>query len=309
MLPGRGGGRLSRRWVVQAGEQHMQTGPKSKSKIQKYDELVLPEPWRKRWQDADVLEQLVSLEGDVYREQSGRKTVRLTLDGKAYFAKIHSGVGWHEILKNLLAFRLPVLGAQNEWRAIKRLEHLGIRTTPLVAHGRRGWNPARRESFVVTEAVGNTVSLEDFCREWPAKPPRFELKRKLIGEVAGIARSLHENGLNHRDFYLCHFLLDRSSGRGMGHSQKLRLFLIDLHRVQIRRNTPMRWRVKDIAGLYFSSMDIGLTQRDLLRFIRLYRNKPLKVSLREDRVFWRRVTRRGISLYREIFKKDPVVVC
>jgi hypothetical protein len=95
----------------------------------------------------------------------------------------------------------------------------------------------------------------------------------------------------------------------MGHSQKLRLFLIDLHRVQIRRNTPMRWRVKDIAGLYFSSMDIGLTQRDLLRFIRLYRNKPLKVSLREDRVFWRRVTRRGISLYREIFKKDPVVVC
>jgi hypothetical protein len=43
--------------------------------------------------------------------------------------------------------------------------------------------------------------------------------------------------------------------------------LIDLHRAQLRKKTPRRWVVKDVAGLYFSVMDIGLTQRDLFRFV------------------------------------------
>ena len=43
--------------------------------------------------------------------------------------------------------------------------------------------------------------------------------------------------------------------------EKMRLYLIDLHRMQLRRKTPSRWIVKDIAGLYYSSMDIGLTKR------------------------------------------------
>lgn len=51
-----------------------------------------------------------------------RRTLRIEVAGQGYlFVKIHRGVGWKEILKNLLSLRLPVLGAGNEWRAIARL--------------------------------------------------------------------------------------------------------------------------------------------------------------------------------------------
>ncbi|USE76561.1 lipopolysaccharide core heptose(I) kinase RfaP, partial [Escherichia coli] len=30
------------------------------------------------------------------------------------------------------------------------------------------------------------------------------------------------------------------------------------------------WRDKDLIGLYFSSMNIGLTQRDIWRFMKVY---------------------------------------
>ena len=47
--------------------------------------------------------------------------------GSHYFAKIHHGVGWREILKNLLHLKLPVLGAENEWRALNLLPRLACR--------------------------------------------------------------------------------------------------------------------------------------------------------------------------------------
>jgi hypothetical protein len=68
----------------------------------------------------------------------------------------------------------------------------------------------------------------------------------------------------------------------------------------------MRWRVKDIGGLYYSSMDIGLTERDLLRFVRKYRNKPLKETLNKDKRFWRQVRKRGNALYLEGVRKNRV---
>jgi heptose I phosphotransferase len=270
--------------------------------------LVLPEAWLERWQPEDIFEQLFALQGTVYREQQGRKTLRFRLDGRNYFAKLHRGTGWKEIVENLLQLRLPVLSARTEWRAIKRLEALGIRTTPLVGYGKRGWNPARLQSFVITEELVNTVSLEDFCREWPTSPPDGALKRSLIAEVARIARMLHENGINHRDLYICHFLLEAPAGQGTKvDPHGLRLYLIDLHRMQMRPRTPWRWRVKDVAALYFSSMDIGLTRRDFLRFVRAYEEEPLRVCLNKNSSFWRHVESRAIALYRREFQRDPTL--
>ena len=65
----------------------------------------------------------------------------------------------------------------------------------------------------------------------------------------------------------------------------------------MRRKTPERWAVKDIAGLYYSSKEIGLTKRDLLRFMKLYRGKPLREILATETSFWRKVKSRGNKLY------------
>jgi len=286
----------------------------------------------------DTFDYLMQLDGEMFRDIDNRRTLRFTLNDKRYFLKAHNGVGWKEIFKNLLTLRLPVLGARNEWRAIQTLTQLGVETMTLVAWGERGLNPACKQSFVVTEALENTESLEDFCADWETNPPatklQLRLKRALIARVATIARRMHASGINHRDFYLCHFLLDVSGdpscrrmpassvlktlGPGLRRDDKvrrdddlpeaLRLSLIDLHRVQIRKRTPLRWVVKDIGGLYFSAMRIGLTRRDLYRFMQVYRDSSLRVTLHEDGKFWSRCRLRASSLYHSVYHVLPATL-
>lgn len=241
--------------------------------------VSLDEPFRTLWAGRDPFAAVEALQGEVFRELEARRTLRTEVAGRGYFVKIHRGVGWGEILKNLMCLRLPVLGAGNEWRAIKRLEQLGVDTMCGVAFGQRGSNPASQHSFIVTEELVPTISLEDYCRDWPAYPPDVVLKRALLRRVAEMARRMHGGGINHRDFYICHFLLHLDP---VPSPANFKLSLIDLHRAQIRNKTPRRWRDKDLASLYFSALDIGLTQRDLLRFLRQYFDRPLRLILREE---------------------------
>jgi heptose I phosphotransferase len=73
--------------------------------------------------------------------------------------------------------------------------------------------------------------------------------------------------------------------------------LIDLHRAQLRKKTPRRWVVKDVAGLYFSVMDIGLTQRDLFRFVKMYTGLSLRRALTSEFRFLIAVERVAKRLY------------
>lgn len=259
-----------------------------------------------------LFDELMSIEGKVYRDQNGRRTLQFSRNKKSFFIKIHTGVGWREIFKNLVQFRAPVLGAGNEWRAIRRLDELGIDTMKLVAYGSRGINPAQLQSFVITEDLGDAESLEDFCRDWPTSPPPVTLKRLLLNKVALTARQLHENGINHRDLYICHFLLKVTERARWQESSMdpdmLKLYLIDLHRVQCRDQTPRRWKIKDVAGLYFSSMDIGLTRRDLFRFMKIYGNKSLRQTMHDDAAFWNGVNDRATRWYVSAFERQPAIV-
>ena len=77
--------------------------------------------------DVEHFDYFMRLNGECFRELANRRTLRFELAGRRYFLKAHYGVGWREILKNLLQFRLPVLGARNEWRAMQRLQALKCR--------------------------------------------------------------------------------------------------------------------------------------------------------------------------------------
>ena len=258
----------------------------------------------------DSFYQVMNIEGNGYREALGRRTLRFTRGNKDYFLKIHTGVGWPEIFKNIIYLRAPVVGALNEWHGVHRLKDLEIDTMTVAAYGIRGRNPATKHSFIITEALPTETSLEDFCGQWKESPPRtlkqIRLKRWILNKVVETARVIHENGANHRDFYLCHFLLDAHFEADEHVSADSKLYLIDLHRLQMRRKTPERWAVKDIAGLFYSSKEIGLTQRDLLRFMKLYRGKPLRQILNEDMSFWAKVESRGNRLYESEKRKARV---
>ncbi len=265
------------------------------------DELFLDEPFRTLWAGQDPFAAARGLQGKVLRELEGRRTLRTEVGGRGYYVKLHRGVGWGEIFKNLVTARLPVLGAEHEWLAIRRLTELGADTMKAVAFGRRGSNPARLESFIITEELAPTVSLEDYCRDWPTNPPAPALKRALIARVAEMAGRMHRGGVNHRDCYICHFLLHTDPPPSPA---ALRLSLIDLHRAQVRASAaPRRWRDKDLAALHFSSLEIGLTARDRLRFLRAYFGRPLREILAEEADLLAHLEREGRRLMERYRRK------
>ncbi len=230
---------------------------------------------------------------DIYRNKEGRKTLRFQLGKQSWFLKLHTGVGWPEIFKNLVQGRLPVLGASNEYRAVEALRGVGVDTMCVAAYARKGRNPARQRSMIVTDDLVGTVSLEDYCADWGSEPPPFATRLKIIRKLADSAGRMHRAGINHRDFYLCHFHLEETTLD----DASPRCYLIDLHRAQLRQQTPRRWQVKDLAGLYFSAMDCGITRRDLLRFIAHYSDGGLRRATGQDAGLWRDVARRAQRLY------------
>ncbi|MCW8929455.1 MAG: lipopolysaccharide core heptose(I) kinase RfaP [Gammaproteobacteria bacterium] len=268
--------------------------------------LELSKPFEQQWKNKDPFIEAEKLQGEVFRALEARKTLRFTFLGKSYFIKIHRGVGWFEIIENLIRFRLPVLGAANEYLAIKKLETLQIDTMTIAGYGSKGINPARQQSFIITDDLVNTISLEDFCIDWKTKAPDFDLKSYLIEKLAYISRTLHQNGINHRDYYICHFLMDISHG-DIKMTENLKISLIDLHRAQLRKQTPERWLIKDIASLYFSAMDIGLKRRDFYRFMKFYHQCSLRDCLTKHGRFWNRVELQGQKLwYRKQRKGDAI---
>ncbi len=268
-------------------------------------QLYLNKPFDRLWQAGDPFERVRTLQGQVLRTMNGRRTFRFGVDGSHYYAKVHRGVGWREILKNLAQLKWPVLSASNEWEALKVLHRIGVETMNPVAFGIRGWNPASRESFIITEELVGTRSLEELCAGWPRRPPSPRVKKALIERVATMVRKMHAAGMNHRDCYICHFHLYVPPGRESPKPEDLHLFVIDLHRAQLRRRTPRRWQIKDLAGLYFSAMDIGLTRTDCCRFLQAYEQMPWREVIRRRRRFWKQVVATAVRLYKEYSGATP----
>jgi heptose I phosphotransferase len=256
--------------------------------------LILAEPFKTLWAGRDAFEAVEALDGEVYRELEGRRTLRTEVDGRGYFVKIHRGIGWGEVAKNLLTAKLPVLGAGQEWEAIERLHEVGVATMTGVAFGERGNNPAAQHSFIITEELAPTESLEDVSINWRTAPPDPRLKRAFIAEVANMVGAMHRAGVNHRDCYICHFLLHTDTPVT---PDSFRLSVIDLHRAQVRPAITQRWRNKDLAALYFSALDIGLTRRDKLRFLKTYFQQPLRQIIAQESALLSWLEARAEKLY------------
>ncbi len=237
----------------------------------------------------DVFEACMQLQGKAFRDVPSRKTMRVQINGRNYFIKQHFGVGWAEVFKNLLSFKLPILGAMTEVRAIQKLTEIGIASTPLVAYGQRGCNPATMQSFVLTEDLGDIVSLEEMLMDRQSYPMSEDAKQQMLEAVANIASKLHSAGqskaLAHRDFYLCHFVLSRQYA--VAHHYDLHL--IDLHRMLQNQSLNGNAVMKDIAGLYFSMLQNGLEPQHLSVFKQYYLPKTAD--------FWAKVEARANKLF------------
>lgn len=262
--------------------------------------IELKSPFSELWKNKDPFIETEKLTGEVFRQLETRKTLQFELGNKSYFIKIHYGTTLKEVLKNLVSFRLPVLGADREWNAIHRLEKIGVDTMNGRAYGQKGFNPLRRHSFIITEALVPTISLEDFCKSWCHQPPLFNTKILIIRRIAEMVKKMHAAGINHRDCYICHFLLHLPFD---GTENNLKISVIDLHRAQIRKSVPRRWRDKDLVGLYFSSLTIGLTDRDRYRFMKIYFNSRLKDIFNKEEYLIKKVHKKADNIKERTLRK------
>ena len=229
----------------------------------------------------NTFERMMTLEGQVARRQGARETVRLEInDGRndspaspqAFYIKRYGPPPWREFWKPLLKFTRPIVGARVEWEAMLAFHRLGIPTMTPVMFGQSG-----RRSFVLTESLEGYVKLTEWidahCQSAAAADDAY---RTAIDMLAPLTRSMHEAGVHHQDYYLCHVLVPEEVGPPGLH-------IIDLGRARVRRRLGARWRVKDLAQLDYSADAVGALGR--LRFLRRYLNRPFR---RLDRALvWR----------------------
>lgn len=262
------------------------------------ENIFLSKELKGLFSSGDVFSIAEDIEGKVFRQSANRITKEFVFEGNKYFIKLHYGVGWKEIIKNFLKLRSPTLGAYPEWKALHKLKSLGIDCPEPVGYYSIGINPANIRSFLITKSLIDTISLEDALKKKVFQRLDFPIKKLLIEKVANISRDLHNNGINHRDFYLCHFHVDKDL------DIEKKIYLIDLHRAQLRHVVPLRWASKDIGGLIHSAMGYGLNENDFYRFMTTYLNCSLKEVLTKHSDFLKSCRNRAFKMFMKPILKE-----
>lgn len=232
-------------------------------------------------------------QGEVIKQKSNdRSTVRFTLSEngqsifvylKRYRFSLISG-----LLKNCLFF-FRTYSAVHEWRTILAFKASGLPTmTPVAAGARRRfllWN----ESFLLTEGIAQTKTLEQAAGEDYFYPPltavRLQQKRHLIADLAQLTRKMHCGGFNHQDFYLCHILVN------VNNPDDPLLYIADLHRVRREKKIKQCRQIKDLAALDYSAPQRFISRSDRLRFMKQYDS-----MLAKDRCFLKRIIKKTAKI-------------
>jgi heptose I phosphotransferase len=202
--------------------------------------------------------------GERVCHKRGRSVYRFEAGGRTFYLKrnrMHPVEFW----KSLTRFRLPPRSAWKEWESIRAVRNAGIPTVTAVAFGEQLLLGRELASFTLTEELSGAEPFDEYiAREWSDAPTgeRRREKRRLLHKMALLARHFHNQGMNHQDFYLNHFFIDREET----------FYLLDLQRVQQRRQVPRHYLVKDLGQLAYSSLRFPcLSRTDKLFFFLHYR--------------------------------------
>ena len=254
---------------------------------------------RQVFRSEDTFSVAQNINGKVFREYENRITKQFKIQDKSYFIKFHGPVGWKEIIKNLIQIKTPVIGAQREYDALNHLTKTNINCPKIKGFGKKGLNPAKSSSFLITEELYGTLSLEDFFLQDLHKNLTYKQKSNLIEAAAILIRRMHLSGLNHRDLYLCHLHIKKEID-----FDDIEIYLIDLHRAQIRSSVPFRWTVKDLGGFFHSAIQFNFTERDFYRFLMAYFNCSLRDLFTNHHVMIRKIVNRAFSMYLKPILKE-----
>jgi heptose I phosphotransferase len=174
----------------------------------------------------------------------------------------------------------PITCGMFEANAAKTLTAAGVNTAKVIAYGKQANWLFENRSFVITEQVPAANSLEQKLPHYfdaPVTGENLPKRRKFINNLAEFIKAFHYTGFCHRDLYLCHIFCDENE----------KFTLIDLARAFQPWLLRPRYRIKDIAQLFYSAPGKYFSQTNRLRFYKTYRGRKRLGT--DDKTFIRKV--------------------
>jgi len=185
-----------------------------------------------------------------------------------------------------------------EFTSANQLSAAGINTPKSVAYGEQVGVFFEKRSFIIIQRIPNAESLE---RKLPAffagqaTAEKLKLRRNFIARLAAFIRKFHQTDYCHRDLYLSHIFYDDAG----------KFYLIDLARVFRPLLLRERFRIKDIAQLYYSAPGAHFSGTDRLRFYLEYAQADKLTA--NDKSFVRKVVRKAQQMARRSARHSRTV--
>ncbi|MGA1980181.1 MAG: lipopolysaccharide heptosyltransferase II [Sedimentisphaerales bacterium] len=201
-------------------------------------------------------------------------------------------------LGNWLSARRRISCGLFDFEPTTKLTAAGINTPKIISYGEQWGIFFEKRSFIITEKIPDAESLErrlPDCFNAPATIENLKLRRNFIARLAAFVKKFHETKYCHRDLYLSHIFYGDDG----------RFYLIDLARTFKPALFVERFRIKDIAQLFYSARRRYFSETDRLRFYLGYTGHNRLTG--KDKVFIRKVINKTRRMARHDVRRGRAV--
>jgi heptosyltransferase-2 len=201
-------------------------------------------------------------------------------------------------LGNWLSARRRISCGLFDFEPTTKLTAAGVNTPKIISYGEQWGIFFEKRSFIVTEKIPDAESLErrlPDCFNAPATIENLKLRRNFIAQLAAFVKKFHETNYRHRDLYLSHIFYDDNG----------RFYLIDLARAFKPGLFAERFRIKDVAQVYYSVQGSYFSKTDRLRFYLGYTGHSRLTG--KDKVFIRKVINKTRRMAQHDIKRGRAV--
>jgi heptose I phosphotransferase len=222
--------------------------------------------------------------------KQGRSIARWTLtsgtEKRVVYLKRHFRLGWFDGLRALIWPGGNWSAGMGERRNLEIARKLGV-PVPGVSAAAEWTGPGLKLQSVL--AVDELTDMLPLHEAVPLAAERLSdrdfaaWKRGLTVEMVRLSRMLHEAGWFHKDLYFCHFYIPETDTRRSPNGWIGRVHMIDFHRLGRHALLGPWYRAKDLGQLLYSSEVAGVSDRDRLRFWRMYAGRPPSMGIRAIR--------------------------
>lgn len=194
-----------------------------------------------------------------------------------------------EKLKAAMSLKFKSFNAFDEWDSLIAFHRNNLPTMIPLATARIG-----EKTCILTLGITDYTRASKLFEEFTGEDR--ERKEKLIIKIADMAGKMHSAGMAHQDFYLVHIFVKEKNDD--------EIFLIDLQRTLKQRKISDRWRIKDLAQMYFSAKPF-INNKDLLLFWKKY-TKICDTELYKNNGLIKKILAKALKIKRHTDKKYKI---